>query len=355
MVLTSCYVNINEMQFADENLQPLSADRLLAVVVLYRICPKASSTLQTLLAAASNLHPKACDLKIVVWDNTPGGQEIDKLPEGLSYVSAPGNPGLALAYNHVLALAAAEGYDWLLTLDQDSVLPPEFLQRVSDLLREVGPVQTIGAIVPQVIADGRIISPFRFLFQALPRLFPLGFVGLSKEAVYAANSGAVLRVDALREIDGYDPMFPLDLSDTSLFHRLHASGKHVYIAGDIPMQHDFALLNKQNRMSIERYDASLLDDCAFWDMYMGPLARIERVLRFFVRACKELLTPEAADFRRRTFFEVSRRLFKTRRARIAAWRTWATIRRNRSLASMDLLRYLPESPVHNVPFTESKT
>jgi GT2 family glycosyltransferase len=233
---------------------------------------------------------------------------------------------LPQAYNQALELAEAEGYEWLLTLDQDSVLPTNFLAKIADLARELSLVKMVGAIVPQVIADGRIISPFQFLFGAVPHWFSRGYVGVSKKATYAANSGATLRVSALRKIGGYDPMFPLDLSDTNLFHRLHDSGKNVFIAGDLLVHHDFALLNKNARMSIDRYDASLLDDCAFWDIYMGPIARFERILRFAGRACKELFKSEESAFRKRTLLELKRRLLKSRQERIAEWRVWATLR-----------------------------
>ncbi|NYF78215.1 glycosyltransferase [Granulicella arctica] len=309
-------------------MQPVT--RLLAVVVLYKLQPRDSSTLQTLLSVAASTYSEKLDLKILVWDNTPGGQLVEDLPEGVLYESAPQNPGLAQAYNQALRLADAEGYEWLLTLDQDSFVPENFLTRVADLGRELSQVETVGAIVPQVIADGRIISPFQFIFHAVPHWFHQGFVGISKRAAYAANSGSILRVSALREIDGYDPMFPLDLSDTNLFHRLYTSGKRVFIAGDVLMHHDFALLNKQARMSIERYDASLMDDCAFWDLYMGPLARFERILRFAVRICKDFFKPGETIFRERTLLELKRRLFKSRKARIAEWRAWATLRRDTS-------------------------
>ena len=155
-------------------------------------------------------------------------------------------------------------------------------------------------------------------------------MGISKRAAYAANSGATLRVSALREIGGYDPLFPLDLSDTNLFHRLHGSGKSVFIAGDLIVHHDFALLNKHARMSIGRYDASLRDDCAFWDMYMGPLARFERILRFAIRACKESFGSDESSFRERTLLELKRRLLKPRQKRINEWRQWATSRHDNS-------------------------
>jgi len=311
---------------AERNSSPQALTRLLAVVVIYKMQPRDSSTLQTLLATAANTSSDELDLKILVWDNTPGGQDIGELPGGILYEPAPHNPGLARAYNQALELAEAEGYEWLLTLDQDSFLPANFLVRVADLAREMSSVKTIGAIVPQVIADGRIISPFQFLFGAMPHWFGRGFVGISKRAAYAANSGAILRVCALHEIGGYDPMFPLDLSDTNLFHRLHDSGKSVFIAGDLLVHHDFALLNKHARMSIERYEASLLDDCAFWDIYMGPFARFERILRFAGRACRDFIKSSDPVFRERTLLELKRRLLKPRQERIVEWKRWATLR-----------------------------
>jgi GT2 family glycosyltransferase len=334
----------------ERSTSPRSITRLLAVVVIYKMKPIDSSTLQTLLSTAANTSSYELDLKIVVWDNTPGGQDSGELPDGVSYEPAPHNPGLAQAYNQVLQLAEAEGYEWLLTLDQDSFLPANFLAKVAALTRELSPMETIGAIVPQVIADGRIVSPFQFVFGSIPRWFPRGFVGISKTATYAANSGATVRVRALREIGGYDPMFPLDLSDTNLFHRLHDSGKSVFIAGDLLLHHDFALLNKNARMSKERYKASLLDDCAFWDIYMSPAARFERIVRFAGRVCKDISTSKGSGFWKLTLSELKRRVLTPRKERIAEWKKWATLRYNNSLQTpipepMDLKQSRQNYPI----------
>jgi GT2 family glycosyltransferase len=308
--------------------------RLFAVVVIYKTPPLASSTLQTLLASVENTSSDDLDIKILVWDNTPGGQNTGDLPNQILYKSAPHNPGLAQAYNRAWEQAEAEGYEWLLTLDQDSSLPVNFLEKIADRAREVSSDKTIGAIVPQVISDGRIISPFRFVF-GVPHWFVLGFIGLSKKAAYAANSGAALRVSALHEIGGYDPMFPLDLSDTNLFHRLYKSGKRTFVAGNILVQHNFALLNKHSRMTIERYKESLLDDCAFWDIYMGPIARVERIIRFAVRAYKDRSISKKSGFWKATLWELKRRLFTSRQKRIADWEKLATLRYNKSIQTPD--------------------
>jgi GT2 family glycosyltransferase len=303
-----------------------SATRLLAVVVIYKMQPRDSSTLQTLVATAENISPDELDLKILIWDNTPGGQDVGELPTGVLYEPAPHNPGLAQAYNRALELAETEGYDWLLTLDQDSFLPANFLARIANLTRELSPTLAIGAIAPQVIADGRNISPFRFMFGAIPRWFNYGFVGVSESITIPVNSGTTLRVTALRQIGGYDPMFPLDVSDIDLFYRLQNSGKRVYIAGDLLVHHDLALLRKDKRMSLDRYRALLLDECAFWDMNLGSIARFERKIRLAGRICKDILKSEQSDFRKRTLLELKRRLLTPRRERITEWRAWATLR-----------------------------
>jgi GT2 family glycosyltransferase len=300
--------------------------RLFAVIVTYKMRPHESSTLRTLLDTARKVESDGLELGVLVWDNTPGGQDAGVIPAGVRYQAAPDNPGLARAYNSALETAHAEGFDWLLTLDQDSVLPANFLTRITDLARKLQSTPRVAAIVPQVTGDGRNLSPFQFALGTVPRCFRYGVTGIQEHATYAVNSAATLRVDALRSIGGYDPMFPLDISDINLFHRLQHSGKRVFVAGDLMIGHDFSLLKKHGRMSVERYRAMLLDECAFWDMNMGPLARVERMIRFVGRTCKDLLVPESRDFQRITLAELKRRLLTPRRRRIAEWTNWARMR-----------------------------
>jgi GT2 family glycosyltransferase len=305
-------------------LQPIA--RLFAVVVIYKLKPSDSQTLKTLLRSAASMASSELELKILLWDNTPGGQASGDISKEILYVSAPDNPGLARAYNHALELAHDAGFDWLLTLDQDSDLPENFLARMVGHSCSLNSTTDIGAIVPQVTGDGRNLSPFQFAFGAMPRWFDYGFEGIAQGATYALNSAALVRVDALRQIGGYDPMFPLDVSDINLFHRLHHAGKKVYVAGDMLIHHDFSLLKKHGRMSVERYQALLRDECAFWDMSMGPIARLERVVRLAGRYWKDRFSPDNAAFSRLTLAELTRRLITPRKKRVADWKSWATLR-----------------------------
>jgi GT2 family glycosyltransferase len=307
-----------------------SIARLLAVIVIYKRPLCESPSLRTLLDASALISETSVSLGILVRDNTPGGQDPGHIPEGVQYESAPGNPGLAQAYNRALEIAREEQYDWLITLDQDTSLPPDFLVRVGALADKFESCPMIGAIVPQVVGDGRILSPFHFVGGVLPRRFSSGFIGASEQATYAVNSAAIVRVSTVSQIGGYNPIFPLDISDINLFHQLHRFGKRVFVAGDILIHHEFAILKKRQRMNIERYQDMLFDECAFWDLNMKPLARLERMMRLAGRACKDLFNSEEVAFRKATFAELKRRLLTPRIQRVAEWTNWAKTRASRS-------------------------
>jgi GT2 family glycosyltransferase len=307
--------------------------RIVAVIVLYKMSAGESPTVRTLFEAAWEATRSDIDLElaILIQDNTPGGQDAGEVPSGVRYRSTPDNPGLASAYNWALEIAAAEDYGWLLTLDQDTSLPANFLSRVGELAASLDASTEIAAIVPQITGSGRNLSPFHLALGAIPRWYPYGFTGIISGA-YALNSAATLRVGAIREVGGYDPMFPLDCSDISLFHRLHLAGKRMMLAGDLLVTHDFSMLEKQNRMSIERYRSLLLDECAFYDIHMSPLARGERLFRLSGRVFKDLLTSEKRAFCSVTLGELIRRLVTPRARRVDEWRRKAKSRKDMAQA-----------------------
>jgi GT2 family glycosyltransferase len=299
---------------------------LLAVIVVYKIRPSASSSLLTLLASARQPANSKLKLAVLIQDNTPGGQETGGLPENVRYQAAPHNPGLAQAYNSALKLAEVEGYDWLLTLDQDTSLPMNFLERLCEIVAEQAAHPEVGAIVPLAVDGCRILSPYRLLAGALPCWYSAGTTGVAHHATYAINSAATLRISALRKVGGYDLFFPLDMSDINLCHKLHKAGVRTFVGGDLVIHHELSLLDKRGRMTPERYRVGLLDECAFYDLKMGLLGRLERLIRLVGRVWKDRLEPDLHPFRTITLNEIKRRILIPRSKRIAAWRAWAEAR-----------------------------
>ena len=302
-----------------EASEEASVPGIFAVVVLYKVRPEDSATLQT-LAAAAQAAGEAVRLRTLICDNTPGGQQVGTFPDGVRYLAAPHNPGLSEAYNTAIAAASAEGYEWLLTLDQDTHLPTNFLTVLARLIPRFAAESRVAAIVPYIVDGDRPISPLRFVGGFLPRMLPAGFTGVTRPFTSPINSASLLRVAALQEVGGYDKRFPLNNSDTDLFHRLGKAGKRVAVAGDLTVKHELAILKRQERMTVERYRQLLADERAFWDLEMSFLARVERWMRLVGRVGKDARHRGNGAFQKVTLAEILHRMVTRRKTRIAAWK-----------------------------------
>lgn len=298
-----------------------SPDRLTvtAVIVLYRIAPADSPAFRSVMAARAELGAELGDVHVLLWDNSPAKGSGQELPEGVAYFADESNSGLATAYNRAREWAALHGSEWLLTLDQDTAVPPDFFRKMMTAARASTKYAGIGAIVPQIAAGERQLSPNLFQFGAIPRWWQSGYVGVPSEAVFAFNSGAMLKVSALEQAGGYDPRFWLDDSDAMIFSRLHEHGKRVYVAGDIQVEHEFSMKDMQRRMSPQRYENALFAETAFWDLRMNRAAGWERSLRLILRMFKQWLRRDSVELRRITWRALMRRLFTSKARRIEEW------------------------------------
>ncbi len=292
---------------------------IFAVVVVYNKPPLDCPGLTTLLASAAALPKHAPHVRILVADNTPGGQQIEALPFPVQSQAYVENPGLARPYNDALMAAEREGLDWLLTLDQDTCLPLSFLSNIVQAIREYQDDPKIAAIVPRIVDRGRIISPFRFLGGFLPYVLPAGMSGVAGTHISALNSASLFRVRALRELGGYDEHFPLHNSDTRMYQQINAAGKCVAIADHVTVPHELSILDRENRMSPDRYRHMLFDECAFWDRHMGFAGRAERLIRLVVRFGKGVIKGEAAAYQRVTQQEILRRLLTSKKTRMLSY------------------------------------
>jgi GT2 family glycosyltransferase len=291
-----------------------------AVIVLYRMTPEESPAFRSLLEARAEISAHEADVFIVLWDNSPSRRSILNLPANVVYYSDPSNPGLASAYNRVLEIANQNESHWLITLDQDTTVPRDFLLRMASAARICACHPDVGVIVPQIAVGHRRLSPHRNVLGAIPHWFPPGFRGAPGAPVFAMNSGAMLRVDALRQIGGYDLRFPLDHSDFAALRGLYQHGKRVYIEGDIQLQHEFSMIDMNRRVSDERYRRGLLTETAFWDLYMNWLAGCERTARLALRMVRHWVRGDRSELRRITREFLFLRLFRSKKTRLRRWR-----------------------------------
>jgi GT2 family glycosyltransferase len=233
--------------------------KLFIVLVLYRIELSYSTSWTTLCRAMS--ANRKLDVEVLVVDNSlESGLSLMNLREfPFTAVHDPSNGGLVSAYNVALKRAERAHADWMLLLDQDSVLPRDFISKTVQAISECDADATVAAVVPRVKGSASWLSP--------KRVHP-GFVtdvradarGRCDYEITAINSGTALRVSALREIGGFSRKYWLDFLDYWVFRTLYNCGRAAYVS-DAHMMHSLSL--ETNALSSARYHNILTAECRF--------------------------------------------------------------------------------------------
>jgi GT2 family glycosyltransferase len=298
-----------------------AAFQLFVVVVLYKLKPSECVTLNTLQEALSCFRQGQGDIRILLYDNTPGGQDPGMLPANVQYKADFTNSGLAKAYNYALETAHREGFDWLLTLDQDTILPADFLQQLCHTAAFVKPLTNVAAIAPYISGDGRVISPFVITRHWIRTThLQSGFIGISLQKTHAVNSASTLRVSALKTIGGYDPRFRLGYSDIVLYDRLHREGFRIFVAGNIHVGHEMSVFDLKNRSTPSRYEENLRAEEAYYDEYMGKIGNIVLLSKFIYRVLYRLWrTGPSLPYFSLSLRFFCRRLLGSRKRRMERW------------------------------------
>ena len=173
----------------------MPAASLLPVVVLYLRNLEESESFVSIAEIAGEVSGMAEHLHLLVFDNSPEPHPLPRTAMATTYWHDAANGGLAPAYNKALALACDLGTEWILLLDQDTLLHAEYLKEVLEFIADEGRTDPrIGAAIPRLIEDGIVHSP-----RLRPKLkhgyLPRRAHGVATQWITAYNSGAVVRVE----------------------------------------------------------------------------------------------------------------------------------------------------------------
>ena len=218
---------------------------ILAVVVLYECAPSESRSLCALIAILRANSELSRHFSLIIYDNSPLEQRLDLDANfKIQYQHDPRNAGLATAYNFAIGQAETENHDWLLLLDQDTLVTREFLDELKACAEQLRPEDNVASIVPKLIVDGRICSPAPHFLDQVRHQFerPGDAIGREISGIQAGrpsayNSGSALRVSALRAVGGFPEEYWLDYLDHAVFHSLAAHGYRMFVLSS-ELQHD---------------------------------------------------------------------------------------------------------------------
>ncbi|MEH7010036.1 glycosyltransferase [Neobacillus niacini] len=260
--------------------------KITMVIVLYKLEPEESKTFKTLKQTLFLQKEHLNDIELILYDNSPNRYEFD--PHNykgiqISYHHDPRNLGIVTAYNIAWECAKRNGSQWLLLLDHDTELTSAYINEVLNL---TGISSEVTAVVPKINSGNMMISPmFSNALRPLKEERPVE--GIQNQSVTAINSGALIRVSFLNQIDGFNTSFSLDFLDHWLFYEIYAKGYKVLVL-NVSLEHELSVMD-YSRVSLDRYKSILESEMFFYRNYKKDLYspyRIQLTKRFF----KQLIT-----------------------------------------------------------------
>ena len=137
------------------------------------------------------------------------------------------NQGIARGLNDGLKFAQSAGAIWLLTIDQDSVLPRNYAQRLlAAAHHRVDLGEPLGAIGAKVILD-------REGEMTYPHQGPSG--KMTTEEVI--QTGTLWSVQAMTDLGGFDESLGIDAVDAAACLALRQRGFNIGLADDLALEH----------------------------------------------------------------------------------------------------------------------
>ncbi len=159
---------------------------------------------------------------VIVDNNSSNIVEIRKIiKDNLIIIENNCNFGIAKALNQMMSYAKNQKVEWVLTLDQDSICPPNI----------------VGELSKKIDKDIAIICP---------QIFDINKKNITTDSTRkngnfveeCITSGALTSVDAWENIGKYDEKMFIDGVDFDFCHRLRKNGYYIYRADNIQLIHE---------------------------------------------------------------------------------------------------------------------
>ena len=190
--------------------------KLAAVVVFYNPSNKNIKNIDNYLDVIDKLY---------VVDNTEDDEIRIKNSTKIEYIKLGDNKGIAYALNAGAKKAIEDKYEYLLTLDQDSKMTKEIIEKMLEFLKNTKE-KNIGLISPYQDIDSKedIIN------------------GDYEDMIEVMTSGNIINLNVYKKIGGFKDWLFIDCVDTDYCMNLHKNGYKVLRLNNIIMKHELGNL-----------------------------------------------------------------------------------------------------------------
>ena len=193
--------------------------KVLAGIVLY------NSDFQKMLECIESLFFQV--EKIILWDNSPkrfNNKQLEILRkfDNCEYIFANENLGMPEGLNRIIEIADEQGYEWVLTMNADSIVPNNMIEKYSFFFDN----PDVGMICPQVIDKRR-------KYMKISNDTDVEFVNM------CITSAACTSINAWKQVGRFDGWLVVDLLDNDISKRMVLNGWKIIKVNTVILNQEF--------------------------------------------------------------------------------------------------------------------
>lgn len=175
--------------------------------------------------------------EIIVFDNVGDQGALLHYYDRVTYLTERKNKGIAYALNAIMRRAKDLGYEWVVTLDQDTIVP----QTICDSFARFIGLDNVAIISPQVIDKRRL--------YIAPNEKKDGIVDVD----FCITSASCTNVAIWDKIGGFDDWLFIDFVDNDYCKRVKAKGYRIIQIPNIIIDQEFGNIRLKSPWKVKFY------------------------------------------------------------------------------------------------------
>ena len=222
--------------------------------------------------------------RLFVIDNSDDNDLRIKNSKKIKYIKYGKNYGIAKALNDGAKEAIKEGFQWLMTLDQDSHMTSDMIDQMKDYLINHKD-SSIGVISPYHDIDGRI-----------------EYSKDVEETLEIMTSGNIINLDIFQKVKGFKEWLFIDCVDTEYYMNLIANHYKVIRLNKVVMKHPLGKL-EVHKIGKKEYQCYNHNPIRRYYIMRNNLYLNQMYKNLFPEECKHLLRIQNGQVKRILLFE----------------------------------------------------
>lgn len=174
---------------------------------------------------------------LIVFDNGGDCEEIFSNNNNVVYITERQNKGLAYALNRIMEKAILLGYEWLVTLDQDTLLPDDLLENYRQCIQ----VKDVAIFSPQVIDKRRKYLKVEDYKEEL------------SEIDFCITSASCTNLHIWKQLNGFDEWLFIDFIDNDYCKRVRLSGYKIMRLNKVVINQQFGDIKLKSPRAVQFY------------------------------------------------------------------------------------------------------